>query len=382
MLRSTPTFYPHVTGPAYQAYKISKGLEKRGHESPIVTTKFVPENEEPGHPPDMSKNEDFPFRIKRRQHIFSIDQYRFPPQALFDYFNESPDIVHCHSYHNPIKDVFSVGNLLDSVSFVIHGHGSFSKKRDPTIERSIQFKLYDKIWFRTIKQADAVVVSSEQERCDAVEFGVPENKLHVIPVGKDPEVYRSVSPNKPENQICLLFVGRLAPRRNLELLIEAIAELDRDDIILRIVGSESTLSQSSRGNYVTELKQLANDKDVSDVVQFTGPKYGEDLIQEYRNAHYFVNPSHYENFGQAVLEAAFAGLPVLSTPTGVALKLIEEGENGYYFDDVDEFTEKINILLSSNSRAEMSSAISRKAMLEYSWDSIIDKYASLYEAII
>ena len=380
VLRTTATFYPHVTGPAYQAYKISEGLEQRGHSSPIVTTGTIPTEEEPGYPPGMDKTDSFPFQVVRRRPLFSVDQYRMPPQAIYDYFAESPDIVHCHGYQNAIKDTFYLGNLVDSTPFVIHGHGSFSKNNDPTIERSLQFKLYDTVWSRTVDRADAVVVSSEQERKDAVSFGIDRGKIWTIPVGKEPSVYRSVPRDPPDDRLRVLFVGRLAPRRNVELLIDAVARLDRDDIELRIVGGEGTLSDSSREKYTRELQRQVANNDIESKVAFTGPKYGEDLIREYRRAHLFVNPTHYENFGQANLEAAFAGLPLIATPTGVALDLVEESKTGYLFEDRETL---VDLLAGFSAEDEdlsvMSDNISEKAETEYAWDRILDQYCRLYD---
>ena len=383
VLRTTATFYPHVTGPAYQAYKISEGLEERGHESPLVTTDVIPENEEPGYPPEMEEDDEFPFRIIRRKPLFSIDQYRCPPHAIFDLFSESPDIIHSHGYQNAIKDVFYLGNFIQSKPFVIHGHGSFSKDNDPTISRTHQFKLYNKIWFRTVKRADAVVVSSEQERRDAISFGVNEEKLWTIPVGKEQSVYTSIPRDPPEDHLRVLFVGRLAPRRNIEFLLEEIARMKRDDIRLRIVGGEGTLSNSSKGDYEKKLMNQVQKLGIENYVEFTGPKYGDDLIEEYRGAHLFVNPTHYENFGQANLEAAFAGLPLVATPTGVALDIVTDSETGYFIEDS---TDLVNILseISPNSPQlyQMSQNISTHAVNHYTWDSILDQYQTLYKKLL
>lgn len=382
VLRTTATFYPHVTGPAYQAYKISEGLEERGDESPIVTTDVIPEGEEPGYPPEMEEGDEFPFNIIRRRPLFSIDQYRFPPQAIYDVFSEAPDIIHSHGYQNAIKDVFYLGNTIRSKPFVIHGHGSFSKDNDPTIERSWQFDLYNKLWYRTVEHADAIVVSSTQEREDAVSFGIDKEKISVIPVGKSPEVFRSIPRNTPDDVLRILFVGRLAPRRNVELLISAIAELDQQDIELRIVGGEGTLSNSSRRNYTDELKDRVTDLGVEEKVVFTGPKYGDNLIGEYRTAHLFVNPTHYENFGQANLEAAFAGLPLIATPTGVARDLITDSQTGFIFENKSQLVRKLSELAGNYEQIhQMGQNISTFARREYTWDTIVDQYCSLYDQI-
>lgn len=383
ILRSTSTFFPHVTGPAYQAYKVSEGLEDRGHRSPIVTANAIPDEEEPGFPPEMEEGDSFPFNVIRRKPLFKFDQYQFPPQAVYDYFSESPDVIHCHGYQSALKDVFYLGNLLDSKPFIIHGHGSFSKKNDPTIERSFQFKLYNKLWFRTVERADAIVVSTEQEYEDAVSFGVEEDKIWTIPVGKEPSVYTSVPRTPPDDHMRLLFVGRLAPRRNVELLIDAMADLNQEDVELRIVGGEGTLSDSSKEGYTAFLQKRAKQKGVIDSIVFTGPKYGDNLIEEYRNAHLFVNPTHYENFGQANLEAAFAGLPLVATPTGVALDLVDDSRTGHLFENKSELVELLSKLVDNQGTIDdMSDEILTLAKQEYTWDQILEQYCKLYDDVL
>jgi glycosyltransferase involved in cell wall biosynthesis len=306
------------------------------------------------------------------------------PQVIFDYFHQSPDVVHCHGYRNALKDIFYLGNLVDSKPLVIHGHGTFlGGEHDPTTERSYQYELYDRVWSRTLDRADAVVVSSKQEFNEGIEFGINKNKLWTIPVGKEPDTFTSIPRNPPDDYFRILFVGRLAPRRNLEMLISSVAELKSYDIELRIVGGEGAVSNSSRSNYVDELKQLVAEENLEDMVTLTGPKYGRELISEYRSADVFANPTHYENFGQANLEAAFSGLPLLSTPTGVALDLIDEDETGYFFETTAGLSDILSSIISDKEQVNsMSENILLKARSGYSWEPIIDQYLELYEHVM
>lgn len=382
VLRAVATFYPHVTGPAYQAYRISKGLTQRGHNSPIVTTNFLPENQTPGYPPDMDPDEDFPFDVRRYAPILSFDQYRWTPAPLREALRNN-HLIHAHGYHNALKDVLYFGNLLKRKPFVLHGHDSFSKSRDPTLKRTYHYEIYDVLMSRTAENADAVVVSTEQEKEEAKEFGIRNNKLHVIPAGKDPETYYP-GDFDGSSDMTILFVGRLAPRRNLELLLDAIEQLDTTDIEVRIVGGEGKLTGASeRSGYVDDLKSRCEKADIDEIVTFTGSKFGEGLLEEYRNADVFVNPSYYENFGQTTLEAAFSGLPLVGTPTGVATEIIEEDVTGYIISSPSELVEKLHRLMSDRDRIPaLGEAARRRAINNYSWDTILDQYLDLYGRLL
>lgn len=383
VLRTSPTFYPHVTGPAYQAYRISAGLEKRGHESPLVTTSAVPDDD-PGYPPEIDGTE-FPFDVTRHRVLVSVDQYRVAPTAVLDAARRSYDLVHTHGYFNAVKDViFPVSKFLRRKPFIVSLHGSLGDMlQDPTLKRTAQYRFYNSVFGRITMAADAVVVNSEQEKEEAIAFGVPGDSISVIPVGKDPETYTTVPRTPPDDRFRVLFVGRLAPRRNVEMLLRAVAMLDSEQIELRVIGGEGILSGAHEEGYLDRLKSLASDLGVNDRVTFTGAKYGQDLIEEFRSAHVFVNPSHYENFGQANLEAAFAGLPLIATPTGVTPELIEAGETGYLVEETDVLAERLDELAADPDRClRMGERIQQIAMDGYRWETIMDQYESLYADLL
>lgn len=382
ILRATATFYPHVTGPAYQAYRIAKGMAHQGHTSTLITSNYKPD-EDCGYPPDMTPEDDFPFIVKRYRILTTIDQYRIAPLAATEVFQDEYDLIHAHGYHNALKDLLYLANTITNLPFVLHAHGSFGWHMSSAPEHTIQYKLYDKLLSRTASNADAVVVSTHQEREEAEQVGVASNKIHVISVGKDPEPFLGIPRAPPGDHLSLLFVGRLAPRRNVEAVLEAMALLDTSTVELRIVGDESALSGQSRSGYVDELRTLSQQLGIEDDVVFTGAKYGEALIREYRSAHVFVNPTEYENFGQTTLEAAYAGLAIVATPTGVATELVDDGETGYIIQDVADLVDSLQRFINNpNLSHELGERAQAKAITNYRWEDIISEYEALYQALV
>ena len=97
--------------------------------------------------------------------------------------------------------------------------------------------------------------------------------------------------------------------------------------------------------YIIERKVVS--MGLSDKVEFTDQLYGSDLIRAYNSADVFVYISLYENFGQTILEAAAAGLPIISTPVGVTKDIIVNGKTGFLmsFHNPEELSEKIMLLI-------------------------------------
>jgi UDP-glucose:(heptosyl)LPS alpha-1,3-glucosyltransferase len=230
------------------------------------------------------------------------------------------------------------------------------------------------------KVADAVVVSSKLEYEDAIEFGIKKNKLFVIPMGIDVDEYDDSQINH-EGTINILFVGRIARVRRIEILLQAVAKLSIPYQLILVGGEEKTSSLSKSG-YLIELKNLCKALNINDQVTFVGSVPQDELSNWYSKGDIFVYPSLYENFGQPILEAAAAGLPIISTPVGVARELITDNETGFLFTgDVQELTDRITQLIDQNVRKEMGKALRQRARSLYGWKEIIKQYLDLYYSL-
>jgi UDP-glucose:(heptosyl)LPS alpha-1,3-glucosyltransferase len=230
------------------------------------------------------------------------------------------------------------------------------------------------------KVADAVVVSSKLEYEDAIEFGIIKNKLFVIPMGIDVDEYDDSQINH-EGTINILFVGRIARVRRIEILLQAVAKLSIPYQLILVGGEEKTSSLSKSG-YLIELKNLCKALNINDQVTFVGSVPQDELSNWYSKGDIFVYPSLYENFGQPILEAAAAGLPIISTPVGVARELITDNETGFLFTgDVQELTDRITQLIDQNVRKEMGKALRQRARSLYGWKKIIKQYLDLYYSL-
>jgi UDP-glucose:(heptosyl)LPS alpha-1,3-glucosyltransferase len=230
------------------------------------------------------------------------------------------------------------------------------------------------------KIADAVVVSSKLEYEDAIEFGIKKNKLYVIPMGIDVDEYVDIAVNS-EDKINILFVGRIARVRRIEILLQAVAKLSIPYQLILVGGEEKTSSLSKSG-YLDELKNLCKTLNINDQVAFVGSVAQDELSNWYSKGDIFVYPSLYENFGQPILEAAAAGLPIISTPVGVARELITDDETGFLFNGNDqELADRITQLNDQNLRIEMGKKLRQRARSLYGWKEIIKQYLDLYYSL-
>ena len=127
-----------------------------------------------------------------------------------------------------------------------------------------------------------------------------------------------------------LYVGRLAPEKNLERLLRAFREY-----VLN--GGSWSLVLVGMGPQERYLKTLADRLGLAGSVYFAGFKNGQDLFPYYAFADCFILPSVREPWGLVVNEAMACGLPVLvSSICGCTPELVCPGVNGYLFAPHDE----------------------------------------------
>lgn len=149
----------------------------------------------------------------------------------------------------------------------------------------------------------------EREKTEQLSFKTPG---FVVPNGLDWEEYRHLpkrgwlrqSLGIRDNQLILLFLGRLHEKKGVHRLITAFQELNDTGVSLVIVGE-------GESSYTQRLRHMVRSGSGSDRIYFTGQKTGADKLAAIVDSDLFVLPSAQENFGIAVAEAMACGVPVL-----------------------------------------------------------------------
>ena len=159
--------------------------------------------------------------------------------------------------------------------------------------------------------ADVILVPSKKSAETFLAAGVPEEKLHYVSRGVDPERYSPGEP--PEDVFRLIFVGALIQRKGVHHLLAAWKKLALKKAELILVG---TLHKDV---------EVAMKEHATDSVKHLG--FSPNVQKELKRCSAFVFPSECEGFAKVTLEAAACGLPLITTEeSGDALV---DGVNGY-----------------------------------------------------
>jgi glycosyltransferase involved in cell wall biosynthesis len=167
-----------------------------------------------------------------------------------------------------------------------------------------------------LDQAACLHATCEAEHAEIRTAGL-DNPVAVIANGVDiPALDGAPDPGRPRTVLCL---GRIHPKKGLDLLLRAWAEVEaaRPDWRLRIVGP-AELGHDRRLAALGQSLGLTR-------VSIEGPVFGAEKLAAYRDADLFVLASRNENFALTVAEALAAGTPVIATKGAPWAGLESEG---------------------------------------------------------
>lgn len=198
--------------------------------------------------------------------------------------------------------------------------------------------------------------------------------IEVMQSGIDVKYIDSVGHYQRKKNI--IYAGRLAPQKNVGMLVDAYAMLPEE------IRKEYTLQIIGEGSEYQDLRQLAKNLDVN--VNFTGKlENHEDVIQAIKESEIFVLPSTRESFGITVLEAMCCATPVVSTATEGPSDYIIDGETGLLtrIGNVNDLSKKLRMLIENRNMLKKFSRSGRALAEQYDWDNIVKRIANVYEEI-
>lgn len=165
----------------------------------------------------------------------------------------------------------------------------------------------------------------------------------------------------------ILFTGRLAVEKNVDVLVRALARLPKElDARLRLAGT---------GEVEPALREVARAEGVADRVEFLGYVSDEQLRREYLSATVFCQPGTAELQSLVTLEALSASRPVVLADALALPHLVRQGVNGYLFtpQDPEDLAAKLRLVLEATpqERAAMGRAgreLVRQHDVHRTWD--------------
>jgi glycosyltransferase involved in cell wall biosynthesis len=171
------------------------------------------------------------------------------------------------------------------------------------------------------------------------------------------------------DDLVAIYVGRLAPEKNLRTVAVAFSAMEQLNPRLRMV-------------WVGDGPQLGKLRRQYPHHVFTGAKIGEELAAHYASADIFLFPSLTETYGNVLPEAMASGLAVIAFDYAAAALYLRHGENGLLapYGDTDEFIHQAERLACAPKRVRRLGLRARDTVASHSWDVVcgqFDRYLNI-----
>jgi len=247
-------------------------------------------------------------------------------------------------------------------------------------------RLTTKRWFgflrmqvRTVRQLPAVLTVSHNSKTDInAQMHVPLDRLTVVPVGVDHEVFRPYTDVVKKKGRIMVTTSSDVPMKGLVPLLEAIAKLRTErDIDLIVIGKPKP-----DGRVAEAMKRLA----LEDIVTTISGVSDEELARLYGEAEVAVVPSLYEGFSLPAIEAMSCGVPVVATTGGALPEVVGvSGETGLLVEpnNPDALVAAIRTMLDDpEMRARIGAAGRQRVIERFTWQVTARGTAACYDAIL
>lgn len=380
----TDTYPPFVNGVSTSVAMLEKALTKLGHQVYIVTV----------------NNENMKYKYENNDHIIRIPGV---PIGIYDYRLTG-------AY--PLKAVKKIAKWnLDVIhSQTEFGVGTFAriiaKQYNIPLVHTYHTMYEDYVHYITKGYFDGpskkIVEYLTNFYCDqtATELIVPTKKtydlfkekyhytrnVHIVPTGIEVERFYSENFKKKElddlrnqiglskDQFTILFVGRLAAEKSVDLLIEAQRDLAKKyNAVLMIVGD---------GPDMQKYQELAMKYNIEDNVIFTGKVPWTEVTKYYQLADIFATASRSETQGLTVIEAMAASLPVVAVDDESFRTVVVEGLNGELFDTKGEYKKYVESFINDPVKLKRFSKQARINADQYSSKYFAERVLDVYEDAI
>jgi 1,2-diacylglycerol 3-alpha-glucosyltransferase len=377
ILIAADTYPPHINGAAQFGYRLAKGMTGRGHNVHVLACRA-----DNGKSFTEFRSEATVHRL--RSHGVPTHEYfriclpweiKKEISLLFD--RVQPDVVHIQS-HYMIGEHVLYEAVRRGIRIVATNH-FMPENLNPFLPfpqwfKNIIGRISWKDMGKVMGQAD-VVTTPTPLAAKAMHQHAFLRKVLPLSNGIDSAAYE-LEPGEqiePHAHPTVLFVGRLAEEKHVDVLIEAVSKTPPElKVHLEIVGG---------GEVRTGLENLVQRLGLGDRVKFLGLASDEELRKAYIRADLFCMPGTAELQSLVTLEAMSASTPVVLADAMALPHLVRDSENGYLFTpgDSDDLAKKITLILElpADQRAVMGQA-SRQMVEPHSIQGTLQTFEDLY----
>ncbi|MBF0985568.1 MAG: glycosyltransferase family 4 protein [Clostridiales bacterium] len=386
ILMLTWEYPPRVVGGISKVvYDLSHKMVKEGNEVTVVTYKD-------------GDNVKY-YENDKGVEVYRVDNYMIRPNNFIDWImqlnfnmitkaneiinkNGKFDVIHAHDWlvaysAKSIKESYNIP-LISTIHATESG-------RNSGIHDETQRYINDSEWMLTYESSEVIVNSNYMKNEVQRLFGLPYDKINVIPNGVNLQLFSNVNVDYDfrrqyamDNEKIILYVGRLVYEKGIQNLIAAMPKiLDRYH--------DSKLIICGRGGMIDDLREQVKYLGIDNKVYFAGYCDSKKMQKMYKCADVAVFPSTYEPFGIVAIESMLSGTPTIVSDVGGLNEIVEHGVTGMksYAGNANSIADSVLALLFDPKLcANISQNAIKKVKENYNWAKITDNTYYVYQLAI
>jgi glycosyltransferase involved in cell wall biosynthesis len=246
---------------------------------------------------------------------------------------------------------------------------------------------------RIVRRAERLIAECPQDRLDLMRlYDASAQRISMVPCGVDLSVFAPASRIAARRELGLrpdefvvLQLGRLVPRKGVDNVIRAVAQMDGTvPVRLLVVGGESPIPDERATPEIGRLRAVARECGVADRVSFIGHRQREQLRSCYAAADVFATTPWYEPFGITPLEAMACGTPVVGSAVGGIQYSVVDGVTGFLVPPHDPaaLARRLALLRDNPTlAATLGRAGVRRVRSMFTWERVARELADVYETV-
>ena len=240
------------------------------------------------------------------------------------------------------------------------------------------YKVLRPVIGRLWRDANALVAVSNGLRSHAEQI-TPDIPIQVISNAIDLSQFTPPRQREADGPVRLLYVGRFTVAKNVQTLVEAVAELagrEVGDFELELVGE---------GAQRPALERMVAERGLARRVHFADWIPRDRIADHYRRADIFATATTWEGMPNTVLEAMACGLPIVGSQAPGLQELVEDSVNGYLvpIKDAEAMADALALLIDNGYERRRMGRQSRLLVeRQFAWEQIAAQYVEVYRQVL
>ncbi len=379
VLITTDLYTTDTNGVVTSVKNLASELAKKGHDVRVLTLSDT----------RHSRKEGYIYYIRSMSLGVVYPNVRMPlsyrHQLITELIEWKPDIIHSQCEFFTYQYALRISRKTDAP--IIHTYHTLYEQYVSYIipGKRLAKGLVKLLSRKRLKKSEIVVAPTHKVEDALHDYGI-NNEISVVPTGinlkqhhkritKEERLQKRRALGIEDNHSVLINLGRLGTEKNLHELLELFAKASKENELLRflIVGD---------GPAKESLEKQARELGIEGLVIFTGMVEPSEVQEYYQLGDIFVSASTSETQGLTYIEAAANGLPLLCREDKCLDDVIRQGENGYEYEDEDEFFEIIQEIADNPDWIDKAGKRSEEIAATFDKEAFGDAIEKLYESIL